>query len=108
MMSLKAIIGFSIMGVALLIGIVASVLSVSGAKGPKERQFVIRACLGWWAIILSMLVLLYYVPSPYRFYLFAGYLILYPVLIYKWSTLHQLIRMVEQREAGGMNGAAGK
>ena len=97
MLSIKAIIGFSVMGVAIAIGIVASVLSVSSARGPKERQFVIRACLGWWTIILSMLVLLYYVPSPYRFYIFAGYLVLYPVLIYRWSTKHQLIRMIEQK-----------
>lgn len=98
MLSARAITGLILMGVALLGGAVATYYNVHNAVGPKERVFTTRVCTISWIVAVSMLLTVYFLPSPYRFVAAALYLIICPPLVYKWTNTHQLIRIIELRE----------
>jgi peptidoglycan/LPS O-acetylase OafA/YrhL len=98
MLSFKFIFGLLLVAIALGVGIIASVHNVRNARGPKERAFVLRACVVIWIVVLSMLACMYFLPSPYRYIALFVYLVISPILIYRWSTTHQLIRLLEQRD----------
>lgn len=98
MISLSALIGFSLFFTALGVGIVASYLSVQRSRGPKERAFVLRISLSCWALIVLLLTTAYFLRPPWLYLVMAIYFIGCPLLVYRWSTQHQLIRMVEERE----------
>lgn len=98
MLTTKIIIGLLLTAVALLGGAIASYYNIRNSRGPKERAFVTKACVIAWAVILSMLVAVYLLPAPWRYAAAAGYFIVCPILVYKWATTHQLIRMVEDKE----------
>ena len=51
-----------------------------------------------WLLVLSMFLVLSIAPDRYRYYVLGAYFTVCPVLLYKWSTMHQLIRMLDQRE----------
>ena len=81
-----------------MIGSIATYSNVKNTRGPKERSFVIRISAASWLLVMSMLLFVYYIPSPYRYWILAAYFIACPILIYNWSTTHQLIRLVEERD----------
>jgi hypothetical protein len=98
MLSSRAIMGLVLMGLSLLGGAVATYFNVHNAVGPKERAFAARVCTVSWLIAASMLIFVYFLPSPHRFVVAGLYLLICPPLVYKWTNTHQLIRMIEQRE----------
>ena len=98
MPSLKFLVGGIALLVAIAVGTMASYHSYRGARGPRERAYVLRVSLYFWGLILSMLGLVYYLPSPYRFAPAAAYFIGLPLLVYRWAKNHQLIRVMEARE----------
>jgi len=100
MLTFKAIFGFSLLGLALVGGGWASWVNIRTARGPRERAFVIRICVVSWLLILSMLGLMYVLGSPYRYAAMLFYFIGLPLLIYRWSKTHQLIRLMEDRAPG--------
>lgn len=101
MLTLRAIFGLSLLAVAIAGGGWASWANIRSARGPKERGFVVRICILSWLLILSMLGLMYILPSPYRYAAMFFYFIGLPVLIYRWSKTHQLIRLLEARDENG-------
>lgn len=85
-------------GVALAGGLYASYVNIRNARGPRERKFVIRACAVGWALILSMLAVIYWLPAPYRYVAALIYFLAIPVLIYRWALTHQMIRLLDERD----------
>jgi hypothetical protein len=98
MLSVQAILGLSLVSVALVGGGIATYHNIRETRGPRERRFVWRICVAAWALVLSMLFLMYVLPSPYRYVTFFVYFVVTPWLIYRWTNTHQLIRILEQRE----------
>ncbi|MFH0908279.1 MAG: hypothetical protein V1929_05920 [bacterium] len=98
-LSARAVIGGVVMGAAFLGGIVATYYNMRNAIGPKEKAFVVQVCAVTWLIVLSMLLFAYFLPSPHRFVVAGIYLIICPLLVFRWTNKHQLIRMIEQRDA---------
>lgn len=98
MLTFRALFGFTLLAVALIGGGLASWSNVRQARGPRERAFVVRICILSWMLILSMLGLMYALPSPYRYGAMLFYFVGLPLLIYRWSKTHQLIRLMEARE----------
>jgi hypothetical protein len=101
MVSVRILAGVAITAVALVGGGVATYLNIRNSRGPKEKAFVTRACTVAWAVILSMLAAVYLLPPPWRYIAAGGYFIVCPILVYKWATTHQLIRVLEERENDG-------
>lgn len=99
MLRFQIIAGLILLGIALIGGGLASWSNIRQARGPRERAFVIRVCLLSWALILSMLGLMYLLPSPYRYVAMLAYFVGLPLLIYRWARTHQLIRLLEERES---------
>lgn len=98
MLSFKVMLGLVLTVIALMGGAAASYLNVRNARGPKERAFVWRVCVVAWTVIVSMLLAVYFLPPPWRYFAAGGYFVVCPILVYRWATTHQLIRMVEERE----------
>ena len=98
-LSARAIIGLLVMGTAILGGVVATYYNVRNVSGPKERAFVIQVCTVSWLIVLSLLLFAYFLPSPHRFIVAGLYLVVCPMMVYRWTNKHQLIRMIEERDA---------
>ncbi len=99
MLSFKALMGLALVGAALLGGGWASYANLRGARGPRERRFVARVCAIGWLIVLSMLALIYLLPPPYRYLVALAYFAGTPILVYRWSSRHQLLRILDEREA---------
>lgn len=97
---------FGIVILALLIagGALGTLSNIRGTRGPRERRFVIRACLGAWALFLTLVALVIVLPSPYRWIAGVLFFVLIPAMIYRWAMRHQLIRILEDREKGARNG----
>ena len=99
MISLRFLFGLGLVLCAIAVWVVSTYISARASKGPKERAFVLRICVLFWVILLSLLGLVYWLPSPYR-YLAAGvYFVACPVFIYRAATKHQLIRLLERRDS---------
>lgn len=103
MLSIQAISGIFLVAVAVIGGGFATLANIRGARGPRERLFVIRICVAAWLLIASMLALMYFLPSPWRYAAMFFYFFGLPWLIYRWSKQHQLIRMLDEREKGEAN-----
>lgn len=97
MLTFRALFGFVLLTLALLGGGWASWVNIRQARGPRERRFVLRICVLSWILVLSMLGLMYVLPSPYRYAAMLFYFVGLPLMIYQWSKTHQLIRMLESR-----------
>ena len=98
MLSFKAMLGLLLVGVALAGGGWASYVNLRDARGPRERRFVAQVCTIGWLIVLSMLALIYFLHAPYRYLVAIAYFIGTPILVYRWSITHQLLRVLDERE----------
>lgn len=98
MLSFTAFIGFLLVAVALGGGAYASYMNIKNARGPRERRFVARACAVGWTLVLSMLLMVYFLPSPYRYAVVVLYFLIMPPLIYRWALTHQMLRLIDERE----------
>jgi hypothetical protein len=100
MLSFPALLGIVLVLAAFAGGAYASYVNVRNARGPRERRFVMRACAIGWLLILSMLALIYVFPPPYRYVIALAYFVATPILIYRWSLTHQLLRALDARDKG--------
>jgi hypothetical protein len=98
MINPAVMVGIALVTVALVGGGYASYRNIRAARGPKERAFVTRVCIAGWVLILSMPPVVYLLQTPWNYLAAGAYLVAVPLLIYRWATLHQLIRIVEARE----------
>ncbi|MGD9127932.1 MAG: hypothetical protein PVH19_11195 [Planctomycetia bacterium] len=62
--------------IGLIGGVIGTYFSIKNTNGPKERRFMIRASVVFWLVIFLFFALLFSLPNPYRFLVFAPYGIL--------------------------------
>ena len=104
-LSVQALIGYGL----LLIGVVGAVVSIVhnilNASCARERLYLAKASLGMAVALVSLLLLMYYSPAPWRYIVLVVYLLGMPVLIYRVSIRRQTIReeAVETGECEGGN-----
>ena len=79
-------------------GLFGAYCSIKSTKGPKEREFVIRATVICFLAVAVFLACLFLLPSPYRFLLWIPYAILLPFGIVKWNRAQAQIRRDESGE----------
>lgn len=78
-------------------GIIGTYFSIKNTNGPKERAFMIKACIIGWIGILVFLGLMYALPNPYRYFLWIPYGILLPIAIVTGNRKQQRIRQEESQ-----------
>ena len=76
-------------------GIVGTYFSIKNTKGPQEKAFMIKASIVAWAAISVFLLLMFLLPTPYRFWLWLPYGILLPLGI---RTINKRIAEIRQKE----------
>jgi len=77
-------------------GIAGSWASVHNTKGPRERAFMIRACVVTWVAALAFLTLMFLLPMPWRFLLWIPYGILLPLGIITLNRRQRQLRDAEK------------
>ena len=98
------IIGGVLFATAFLIGGLASYKNITSSKGPLERRYVTRMCAMSWSLVVSMLAFAYFLNPPWLYAVISAYFVITPVLFYRWTTTHQLIREKERRDAESSRG----
>lgn len=98
MPSINFIIGIGLVGLAFIGGVLGTWHNIHNAQGPRERAYAIRMSLLCWLLVIAMFAALALTFGALRKYILIGSFILFPILIYRWSTRHQLIRIVDQRD----------
>jgi hypothetical protein len=99
MPSIQVIVGATLMLVALAAGALGTWHNIRSAQGPRERRLVIRSSLALWLLVGSMLAVVYVAPTKYRFAVLLVYFIVCPILLYRWTLMHQLARLADQRDS---------
>ena len=76
-------------------GLVGTYFSIKNTNGPKEKSFMIKACIIGWSGIILFLVLMFLLPGPYRFYLWIPYGPILAIAIIKGNRIQAEIRQEE-------------
>jgi len=92
-------LGLLITGAALLGGGLATYTNIRNARGPRERRFVSWNCVAAWTAILLLLFLVILTPFPWNGIWLILYFVHLPIAIYRFASKHQLLRILEAREA---------
>lgn len=71
-------------------GILGTVISIRSTQGPRERAFLIRGCAFFWTIGLLFIALLLLLPSPYKWFLWIPYPLIFLMIPYGNRRLRQL------------------
>ena len=78
-------------------GAAGTYASIKNTQGPRERQFMVRVSVVAWIVITLFLVLLFVLPSPYRWLIWIPYGVALPWAIVSLNRKQQAIRSDEQR-----------
>jgi len=78
-------------------GAVGTYASIKNTGGPRERHFMVRAAIAAWVGIMLFLVLLFVLPSPYRWLIWIPYGLALPLAIVSLNRKQQAIRSDEER-----------
>lgn len=73
-------------------GIIGTFFSIRNTESPRERAFMIKACMIGWLAIAVFLILMFVLPTPYCFFLWIPYGILLPLGILFTNRTQQRIR----------------
>lgn len=71
-------------------GILGTALSIRNTQGPRERAFMIRASVVVWTVGLLFIALLLLLPSPYKWFLWIPYPLIFLMIPYGNRKLRQL------------------
>ncbi len=93
--------------VVLMAAAIVGWLNIRGARGPRERRFVQRACGGAFVLLLLFIASIVLLHPPYQYVAPLIVTIIMTAAIYRWSTIHQLIREIEQRDRAKARDPAG-
>jgi hypothetical protein len=78
-------------------GAIGTYASIKNTAGPRERQFMVRTAIVAWVVITLFVVLLFVLPSPYRWLIWIPYGVALPLAIVSLNRKQQAIRLEEQR-----------
>lgn len=81
--------------IGLMGGIIGTYFSIKNTSGPRERAFVIKACVVCWTSGALFLVLMLALPSPWGHLLWVPYAIFLPLGITHGNRTQQWIRRQE-------------
>jgi len=79
-------------------GLIGTYFSIRNTSGPREKAFTIKASIIGWIAGIIFLVLLFILPTPWRFLLWIPYGILLPLGIVTWNRTQQRIREEESQD----------
>lgn len=82
-------------------GAIGTYASIKNTRGPRERQFMVRAAVAAWVGITLFLLLLFVLPNPYRWLVWIPYVVALPVAIISLNRKQQSIRLDEERSGRG-------
>ncbi len=102
-LSAKAMFGITLTVISLILAGFASYMNVRGSKGRLERRFVFGACALTWSVVAACMALVIVLPQPYHYIPLGLLIIIFPLIIYRLSLRHQLIREVERRNGSNAN-----
>jgi len=71
-------------------GIIGTVVSIRSTQGPRERAFLIRASAFFWTVGLLFIALLLFLPSPYKWFLWIPYPLIFLTIPYGNRRLREL------------------
>lgn len=77
-------------------GAIGTYASIKNTEGPREKKFMVRAAIAAWVAITLFLVLLFVLPSPYRWLIWIPYGVALPLAIVSLNQKQQAIRLDEQ------------
>jgi hypothetical protein len=81
--------------------LIASVLNIRTARGPKERRYLLVITPLLWAVVVSFVALLYWLEAwQSRITILISYFVIVPVFMYRCSRRRLLIRELESRNGG--------
>ena len=78
-------------------GAVGTYASIKNTGGPRERQFMVRVAIAAWIGITVFLVLLFVLPSPYRWLIWIPYGVALPLAIVSLNRKQRAIRSEEEQ-----------
>lgn len=78
-------------------GAIGTFASIKNTQGPRERQFMVRVAMAAWIGITLFLLLLFVLPTPYRWLIWIPYGVALPLAILILNRKQQTIRSDEER-----------
>lgn len=78
-------------------GAIGTFASIKNTQGPRERQFMVRVAMAAWIGITLFLLLLFVLPTPYRWLIWIPYGVALPLAILILNRRQQAIRSDEER-----------
>lgn len=87
---LGAILGF-------LGGGIGCYFSIKNTQGPRERAFVIKACVVCWLLVAAFILGLWLIPGIYKAVLGVAYVVVLIAGIARWNRRQAQIRSEEAR-----------
>ncbi|MCD6117902.1 hypothetical protein J7K93_12870 [bacterium] len=76
-------------------GMIGTYFSIRNTKGPKERSFMVKVSVISWVVGIIFITLLLTLPSPYKWFMWLPYGILFPFgIIY----INKRLRQIRQKE----------
>ena len=81
----------------LLGGAIGTYASIKNTGGPRERQFMVRTAIVTWVMVTLFVILLFVLPSPFRWLIWIPYGVALPLAIVSLNRKQQAIRLDEQR-----------
>ena len=78
-------------------GAIGTYASIKNTGGPRERQFMVRTAIVTWVMVTLFVILLFVLPSPFRWLIWIPYGVALPLAIVSLNRKQQAIRLDEQR-----------
>lgn len=84
----------SIIGIAG--GVIGTYFSIKNTDGPKERAFIIKASAVFWAIGIIFVTFIFVIESPYKWFIWLPYGVIFPTII---RVLNRRLSQIRQEES---------
>lgn len=79
-------------------GIIGTYFSIKRTNGPKERQFMIKISIIIWILVTVFLCLLFFLPTPYKWFMWIPYGIIMPLGIRYINKNQENIKKIEAEQ----------
>ena len=97
-----------VVGLMGLAGIVATIVSIYSARGPRERAHAAGTGIGAWIVFLLAMTAIYFLTAPWRYLVLVAYVVHLPFALYLTIRRRLLIRVAEERHIADLQDASGE
>jgi hypothetical protein len=80
-------------------GLLGTYLSIRNTNGPRERAFVVRACIACWLFVLGFVTAMFLIPGLHKHWLWLPYAIALCLGIHVFNSIQGRIRAEESGPA---------